>query len=307
MDRIGIRELEYFVAVGEELHFGRAATRLHLSQPPLSRQIKALEEKLGVVLLNRDTQTVSLTPPGSLFLKDARQILRHLDRAAEAIQFAEQGQVGRFEIGFVGSALDDQMTRFLYQFRQTQPSVQVRLREMEAPHLLEALQEKEIDGAFIGAAPAQLPKGFRLVLWRIAPVYIAMSKEHRLAGRKGVHLRELSEEPWISLSREVAPAFYRQFVRWCADEGFRPRVIVESSRAAAVLGMVAMNDGISLVADATARSGAGLKELRFQRLISPFATLVHVFVCRESDESPVLRDFIRILEEEAEVDPKDVE
>ncbi len=307
MDRIGIRELEYFVAVGEELHFGRAAARLHLSQPPLSRQIKALEEKLGVVLLNRDTQTVSLTPPGALFLMDARQILRHLDRAAEAVQLAAKGQSGRFEIGFVGASLDDQMTRFLYRFRQTQPDVQVRLREMEAPHLLEALQEKEIDGAFIGTVPVQLPKGFRLVLWRIAPVSIAMSKEHRLAGRKGVHLRELAEEPWISLAREAAPAFYRQFVRWCMDEGFRPRVIAESSRSAAVLAMVAMGDGISLVADVTARAGASLKELRFQRLISPFATLVHVFVCREGDNSPVLRDFIRILEEEAELEPKDGE
>ena len=307
MDRVTIRELEYFVAVAEELHFGRAAARLHLSQPPLSRQIKALEEKLGVILLNRDTQTVVLTRPGALFLSDARVILRQIDRAAEEVRRADEGQVERFEIGFVGAALENRMVKFLSRFRQAQPQVQVRLHESDAPDLLKALQEKTIDGAFVGTAPAQVQKGFRTVLWQMMPVWIAMSKNHPLAKRDGLHLRDLALEPWISLSQEVAPAFHRQFVRWCAEEGFRPRIIAESSRAAAILAMVAMGDGISFISDTMVRAGAGLPDLRFQKLRSPFALLIHIFVCRENDDSPILSEFVRILEEEADVEPKETD
>jgi LysR family transcriptional regulator, benzoate and cis,cis-muconate-responsive activator of ben and cat genes len=307
MDRVTIRELEYFVAVAEELHFGRAAARLHLSQPPLSRQIKALEEKLGVTLLKRDTQTVVLTRPGTLFLSDARVILRQIDRAAEAVRRAEEGQVERFEIGFVPAALESRMVKFLSRFRQAQPQVQVRLHENAAPDLLKALQEKTIDGAFVGTAPAQVQKGFRTVLWQMVPVWIALSKNHPLAKRDGLHLRDLAQEPWIALAQEVAPAFHRQFVRWCMDEGFRPRIIAESSRSTAVLAMVALGDGISLVTDTTAQTGKTLPDLRFQRLRSPFALLIQVFVCRENDDSPILSEFVRIMEEEAEVEPKETD
>ncbi|HEY0256340.1 MAG TPA: LysR substrate-binding domain-containing protein [Candidatus Methylacidiphilales bacterium] len=305
MDRISIRELEYFVAVAEELSFSKAATRLHLSQPPLSRQIKALEEKLGVTLLQRDTQTVTLTGPGTVLLTDARQILRHLDRAAEAAQRAGKGAVERFEIGFLGSVLDDRLSHFLYNFRHAYPEVQLLMRELDAPDLLEALKDKTIDGAFIGTAPAQLPKDFRLILWRMTPVWLVLSKDHRFAKREGVHLRELADDPWILLTQNTAPGFYRQIMRWCQDEGFRPRVFSEVTRYTAALALNAIGDGISLVPDQLKRMGEGIPELRFKRLLSPFAVLAQTFACREDDNSPLLRKFIAMLEREAETEPKE--
>src|ERR1700733_9231021 len=150
MDRISIRELEYFVAVAEELSFSRAAARLHLSQPPLSRHIQALESKLGTSLLKRDTQTVSLTEPGALLLADGRSILRQLDRAAEAVQRTSKGEVERLELGFTPSALDNRLSRVLYEFRHSHPQVQLRMRELDSPQLMEALQEETLDGAFVG-------------------------------------------------------------------------------------------------------------------------------------------------------------
>ena len=159
MDRISIRELEYFVAVAEELSFSRAATRLHLSQPPLSRHIKALEDKLGVPLLKRDTQKVSLTRPGALLLADGRSILRQLDRAAEAVQRTSKGEVERLELGFTPSALDERLSRFLYEFRHSHPQVQLRMRELDSPQLMEALQEETLDGAFVGNVAEQMPRG----------------------------------------------------------------------------------------------------------------------------------------------------
>jgi DNA-binding transcriptional LysR family regulator len=290
------------VAVAEELNFSRAASRLHLTQPPLSRHIKGLEDKLGVPLLKRDTQSVSLTKPGALLLADGRLILRQLDRAAEAVQRAGKGAVDRLEVGFTASTLDNHLSRFLYDFRHAHPGVQLRVRELDAPELLEGLQDLTIDGAFIGNVATELPKGFRLVLWRMTPVWLAVSKDHPLAGQPGVHLRELADQSWIFLSREVAPAYHLQVTRWCQDEGFRPRVVAEPSRSAAMLALIAIGDGIGLVPDQLKSMGAGIPELRFLRLLSPFAVLPQAFVCRDDDDSPVLRDFVALLEQRAEIE-----
>ncbi|MEJ0000496.1 MAG: LysR substrate-binding domain-containing protein [Verrucomicrobiota bacterium] len=305
MDRISIRELEYFVAVAEELNFSRAAARLHLSQPPLSRHIKALEEKLGVTLLTRDTQTVTLTKPGAILLEDGRQILRHLDRAAESVQLAGKGAVEPVELGFTSTTLDDRLSRFLYDFRHAHPQIQLRMRELDAPDLLEGLRDKTLDGAFIGAAPTQLPKEFRLLLWRMTPVWLAVSKDHRMAKREGVHLREFADDPWIFLAREAAPAFYREMMRWCQEEGFRPRVVAEPTRSTAGLALIAIGDGVGFVPDQLRIMGTALPELRFLRLLSPFALLAQTFAWRESDNSPQLQEFVARLDLTAELEMKD--
>ncbi len=303
MDRISIRELEYFVAVAEELSFSRAATRLHLSQPPLSRHIKNLENKLGAPLLRRDTQNVALTKPGAILLADGQSILRQLDRAAEAVQRAGKGEVERLEVGFTASTLDDHLSRFLYEFRHSHERVQLRMRELDAPELIEALQDRTLDGAFIGNVTAQLPRGLQLVLWRMTPVGVVVSRDHPMAGRESVHLRELANESWVFLSRETAPAYHEQLLRWCQNEGFRPRIVAEPSRSAAMLALIAIGDGIGLIPDQLKTMSAGIPELRFLRLMSPFAVMPQAFVYRDSDDSPVLRDFIALLEKQAEVEP----
>ena len=301
MDRISIRELEYFVAVAEELSFSRAATRLHLSQPPLSRHIKALEDKLGVPLLKRDTQKVSLTRPGALLLADGRSILRQLDRAAEAVQRTSKGEVERLELGFTPSALDERLSRFLYEFRHSHPQVQLRMRELDSPQLMEALQEETLDGAFVGNVAEQMPRGVQLVLWQMATVWVALSKDHPLAGREGVHLRELAQEPWILLSRNVAPAYHQQVLRWCQGEGFRPRIVAEPSRSSATLALIGIGDGVGLVQDQLKIMGAAIPELRFLRLLSPFAVIPQAFAYRASEDQ-ALKDFVKLLEERAEVE-----
>ncbi len=298
MERPDIRDLECFIAVAEELNFSRAAERLHLSQPPLSRRIRALEEKVGVVLLKRDTQTVSLTPAGTLFLEDARQLLRQTDRAVASARAAEAGAEERLDVGFVGATLEDRMTRVLRRFRREHPRRQLRLHEMTVPDLLDALREGNIDGAFIGTAPARLPRGFRLVPWRKEPAWIAVPREHRLARRGSVHLRELSGESWVVLAQEAAPAYHRQFVRWCEGEGFSPRVVAEPHRVAALLAMVAVGEGISLIPDATRQGARNSPEVRFLRILSPAAVLVHVFACRKGDAAPALAELIALLERE---------
>src|SRR5258708_1126261 len=151
MDRPSLWELECFVAVAEELHFSKAAKRLQISQPPLSRQIQALERKLGVQLLRRKIRTVELTLPGELFLADAREILNHLDRASFAANRSGGGEIERLRLGFLSSLLGPDLIEVLRSFRDERPTSQVELLDLPAADQLWHLQHGTLDGGLIGA------------------------------------------------------------------------------------------------------------------------------------------------------------
>src|SRR5689334_21756223 len=129
INRATVHEMECFAAVAEELSFSRAAKRLHMSQPPLSRQIQSLEAKLGVPLLHRNTRSVSLTAAGTLYLEDARQILTRLDGAAASARRAATGEAGRLRLAFIGALLDERLVRILRSFRQLHPRCQIHLTD----------------------------------------------------------------------------------------------------------------------------------------------------------------------------------
>lgn len=293
MNRPGVYELECFVAVAEELSFSRAARRLHLSQPPLSRQIQSLEEKLGVRLLNRNTRSVALTSAGALYLQDTRQILTRLDAATASVRRANTGEILRLNLAFVGVLLEEDMVGVLKSFRKLHPRCQIHLMDLPPAAQLKALQAGHVDGAFIGAAPHKLDRSLSALIWKREPLLIALPERHPFAGRMKVSLSALKNENWVMVARSAAQAFRRQFDRLCMNAGIRPQVVQESERVAAVLTMVAAQQGISLLPEAVSRlvhPGVVFREIR-----GPTPLLEHAFVYRADKENQLVSDFLNLL------------
>lgn len=293
MNPITIYELECFVAVAEELNFSRAAARLHLSQPPLSRQIQSLEAKLGVRLLNRNTRMVAPTSAGALFLEDTRHILTRLDEAAASARRAATGEISRLRLAFVGALLDESLVALLQTFRKLHPNCQIHLTDLPPAAQLEALQAGQADGAFIGATPRKLNKSFASVVWKREPLLIVLPAEHALAAAKSVPLAALQNESWVMVSRTAAPAFRQQFDGLCAAAAIRPRVVQESERAAAVLTMVAARQGVSLLPESVARLVHPGVAFRPVKGLSP--VLEHAFAYRSGENNATIKDFLKML------------
>ncbi len=163
MNSVDLRELECFVAVAAHLNFSKAARQLHLSQPPLTRHVQALEEKLGTRLFHRNTHAVSLTKAGALFWEDAEAILRHLQRATESVRRVARGETVRLRLAFVGALLDAKLVRLIQQFRAAHPTAQVEIADLSPASQLAALHAGEIDGGFIGARPSRSDKKLTLL------------------------------------------------------------------------------------------------------------------------------------------------
>jgi len=293
MNRVGIRELECFVAVAEELNFSRAARRLNMSQPPLTRQIQSLEEKLALRLFERSTRAVSLTPAGTLYLEDARNILTQLDGATESARRAVTGESARLRLAFIGALLDEGLIRLLQVFREKHPRCQIHLTDLSAAAQLEALAAGQVDGAFIGAPPQNLPRGIASFIWKREPLLIALPDRHPLTAHKSLSFSALKPESWVMISRNAAPAFRQQFDGLCAGADFRPRVVQESDRVAAVLTMVAAGQGISLLPEAVSRlirEGVAFRPVKGLRPV-----LAHTFVYRNRKPDTLVADFVKLL------------
>ena len=294
MNRADIHELECFVAVAEELNFSRAAARLHMSQPPLSRQIQSLEEKLALRLFERSTRAVSLTPAGALYLEDARELLTRLDAAAESARRAVAGEGARLRLAFIGALLDEALVRLLQTFRASHPHCQIHVADLPAGAQLEALNTGQVDGAFIGAPVKNAGREVVSVTWKRERLLLALPESHALAASKAIPLAALRPESWVMISRSAAPAFRLQFDALCARADFRPRVVQESDRVAAVLTMVAAGQGISLLPEAVSRLiGAGVA-LRALKGGKPM--LEHTFIYRVRNTNPALADFVGLIE-----------
>ncbi|MBW8782284.1 MAG: LysR family transcriptional regulator [Verrucomicrobia bacterium] len=240
-----LRHLRYFVAVAEELHFGRAALRLKLAQPPLSQQVKILENELGVKLLMRSSRKVALTSEGGVFLEHARQILAQAQTAKMAMQAARRGEIGRITIGFVTSAAYSLLPAVLREFTRQRPKVEVRCVEMGAEDQLAALQERQIQIAIMRLAPAV--DHLKAELLTREPFVLALPTDHPRAGTPAAVLRGFAQEPFVLFPRAHAPAIYDAIIASCLKAGFSPRVTQEGAEIHTILALVAAGLGVALV------------------------------------------------------------
>jgi len=287
------RELECFIAVAEELSFTRAAKRLNLAQPPLSRHIRALEEKINATLFIREPRNVSLTSAGSIFYEETRNIPRRLERAGEIAKRFAAGEIARLRLGFVSAVMNDELIEIIRSFRAKHPAVQIMLHDVSPHEQLRAIADGRLDGGFVGLAPPGKQAGIRFVAWRKEALVCLVPSGHWLCKRKSVSLAALADESFIAVSHESAPAFANHVRELCKAAGFRPREILESPRAQAVALMVAAGSGIAILPEAL----AGLVKRSASAIpIVGGPKITHVFACQKQRvPGGPLEDLIRML------------
>lgn len=293
MNRPNIRELECFIAVADHLNFSRAARALHLSQPPLTRHIKALEEKLGSRLFERNTHAVSLTDSGKLFLEDARLVLGQLDRAVEATKRSGDGETTRLRLAFVGALLDEKLVHLIQLFRKIHPTCQVQITDLAPAAQLAAIKVGEIDGGFIGAQPARAIKDISFTVWSKEPLLLALPENHPLAKVRSLRWKDLAALPWVMVSRSAAPAFRQQFTDLTEKHRLSGRIVQESDRVPAILTMVAAGSGLTLIPQSVRHLLT--KGICFRKLPVPEPLLYHTFAYRSRPMPVPLKDFLSLL------------
>jgi LysR family transcriptional regulator, benzoate and cis,cis-muconate-responsive activator of ben and cat genes len=247
MNEFSLRELECFIAVAEELSFTRAAERLRLAQPPLSRHIKALEGKLEVELLERSRRHVALTSAGLAFLAEARDILLRLRRAGEMARRTARGETDHVKVGFVSAVLSPELVGVFTRFGKKHPHIRMQLYDLLPSEQLEALARGEIEVGFIGVAPEKLPPGLEVTRWREEELLAFLPPNHPLAAKAGVKLAELANEPFVMISAAAAPAYHTYLHRLCLEAGFRPRIVQEAVRAQAVAALTVAGAGVAIL------------------------------------------------------------
>jgi len=292
--------MRYFVAVAEELHFGRAAERLHIVQPALSKQVAGLEGELGVRLLERTKRRVQLTEAGRVFLGEARAILAATEGAAEAARRAARGQIGKLGIGFIGPATYNVLPRMLKTYRERYPDVELDLHEWTTSEQFKRLHEDSIQVGFVRLPISDDGLVFETVLRE--PVMVVLPEDHPLAAWDEVPLKSLSDEPFVLIPRRREPGLHDRYITLCRSAGFGPRVVQEANRIHTIVGLVASGMGVSFAPASTrALQRPGVV---YRRLLGPSPTLEMAVVRRREDPSPVLRAFLEIV---AEVGPQTVE
>lgn len=284
-----LRHLRYFVTVAEELHFGRAAEKLHISQPPLSMQIRSLEEELGVMLLHRTQRHVSLTQAGHVFLQEARQILARLEQAVLMTRRAGRGEIGELSVGFISVADYNVLPVVLRKFRQRFPLVNLILRESTTDAQIRDLLGGRIDVGFV-LPPIDEP-ALQSVCIVSEPLVAALPDRHPLAQRPGkLALANLKDAPFILFPRPMAPGLYDDVVSFCRAAGFSPRVEQEAIQMQTIVSLVSAELGVALIPASLTnlrRTGVTYKAIRET---SPL-TEIHL-AWRRGDELPTLRAFV---------------
>lgn len=238
-----LRQLRYFVAVAEELHFGRAALRAGIAQPPLTQQIRKLEAELGCVLFLRGRKT-TLTEAGAVLLEHARRILADAEDAASAARRAGLGESGCLTVGVPPSIMLSGLPAIIRKYRRRYPGVEFTLRELSTSAIETALQRGEIDLGFLReirlAPPLRSETAFR------EPVVVVLPASHAMAKVKDLRLAALRDEPFVFFPRRLGPAFHDKFISFCTAAGFVPRVVQEATQWQSVVCLVEAGMGISL-------------------------------------------------------------
>jgi DNA-binding transcriptional LysR family regulator len=289
---VELRQLRYFVAVAEELHFRRAAERLHISQPPLSQQIRALEEELGFALLVRTRRRVELTPAGAAFLRDARAILLELDGAVAGARRIDAGQTGRLRINFVGSALFSIVPGTVERFRLSRSGVALELRERATVDQLRAVRAGSADVGLV-RPPIEDDDELRVETVLRERTVAALPAGHPLAALRRVPLRRLAAEPLVLFPRDQAPGFHDLLIGALAGAGGAragaPQIIQYAPEMLTIIGLVAAGTGVSLVPASVAR--LALDGVAYRPVAgAPLSELVAV--TRAGDDSALVRAFV---------------
>ena len=277
-----LRQLKYFVAVAEELNFRRAAEKLYMQQPPLSRQIRSLETELGVELFHRNKRTVVLTEAGKAFLDEARLTLAQAQRAINAVKTKSS-----LNIGFSICAFDRVIPELIHRFRQQYPETEISMTEMSKEKQIAALLNSQIDLGFCYAPIASRELENTIILSE--PLAVVLPLNHPLAEREQIEWRSLQNESFILCPQDIKPDVRQQIEQLCTDAGFELKIAQEASPPEIQLRLVESGVGISLMA--TQSRSRHQAKVVYTPLVNPMPKLEIAAVWRCDERSTVLDKF----------------
>jgi LysR family transcriptional regulator, benzoate and cis,cis-muconate-responsive activator of ben and cat genes len=291
---VELKQLRYFCAVAEVEHFGKAAATLKIAQPALSRQVRQLEDELGVDLFERLPRGVRLTPSGRALLTDGRRLLTEMDDIANRARAAGHGEVGTLRVGVAESASSrGHMVGALIEFRSAYPRVVLELQHMTSLNQMNALTNRHIDAAFVYHFPDDRPD-LSHVLVEYTWIVLALPDHHRLAREPRIRLADLDGEPMVWIKRAQAPATHDLTMRACVSAGLSPNIVQDATSESMSLSLVSVGGLLTFVTDTNVERKPGNVVLRQVEDLSLEFSL-HL-AWRTADTSPLLRRFIEVVE-----------
>jgi DNA-binding transcriptional LysR family regulator len=290
-----LRHLRYFIAVAEELHFTRAAERLHIGQPPLSHAIQSLEADLGVQLFERTKRWVRLTEPGKLLLVDARRILLEVEQAGETVRRAQRGEAGELRIGFtLSTPLTPLFASVIKRYRRDFPAVTLTLHEMATRRQLDALALRNLDLGFIRPPETPVTASLKLHKLRDDKLVAVLPTDSALAKKKSVAIRDLALLPFVMYPPDAGTGIYPQLFRLCRAAGFEPRVVQEAGEASTIIGLVAAGSGVTVLP-------ASFQHIQLEgvcyRPLSDADAITTLLLARRRERAPLVEGFVKLAVE----------
>lgn len=290
---MNLTRLRYFVVVAEELHFGRAAKRLHMAQPPLSQQIRQLEQELGSDLFERTTRRVELTGAGRTLLPQARRLLAQADAVDRLMSEHRTGGAGELRLGFVDSASYEMMPRLLRAHRERHPGISFELHSMSSESQRTALLDGELDLGLARTRGDEAGLDHRIIIEE--RLFLAVSSDHRLADRASTSLSQLADESFISFSRTQSPALTSELQTMLDRAGVRYDPIIEAEEYTTIVGLVAAGEGVAVV-PAAVRSFQP-PNLTYVRLRDPEATSRLMLLTRNDEPLRIVTRAVELAHE----------
>lgn len=289
-----LRHLRYFIAVADELSFTNAAKRLHISQPPLSNQIQALEAELGVKLFDRKTHPIQLTPAGQAFLEESRATLAQLEQAVNKTQRIHQGELGYLTVGFTSSISNGVFPEILRTFRQRYPEVQLILQEEHSAFLIQRLRDRQTDIIFFYLYH-EIAEANDLETMSLTkePFVVVLPKNHPLAAQSKISLSDLKDQEFVMPLHQVVSGLSEEIYHLCSQAGFIPKVAQTAVFMVTILGLVAGENGISILPSHVQnlkREGVVYRPIQEQTTTTQLTA-----VWRHNHSSTILQQFLDII------------
>jgi DNA-binding transcriptional LysR family regulator len=292
---LDLRQLNCFVVLAEQLHFGRAAARLHISQPPLSLKIRALEEELGLLLFIRSSRRVELTHSGQIFLQEARRLLHDAEKLEKFAHSLGLGEAGTLAIGFNASTVYQLMPSLVSTFSERYPYVKLTLHEMVSAEQIKALQEHRID---VGLLRPPLPTGFRTLSLGEEEILVFLPAQHPLTAQESIAIEALAEEPMVMFSKLEAAYFHHLVMEMCAEAGFIPNVRQETRHIHAIVALVGAGMGLALLPESATHirmRGVEVRPLKARGKLGKTRKAQFTLAVLDSNVNPVATHFLQVV------------
>jgi DNA-binding transcriptional LysR family regulator len=290
-----LRHLRYFQAVAEELSFSKAARRLRIAQPALSRAVQELEQDLGTRLIDRNRRTVSLTPAGTVLLGETAVVLERLDESLRRVKRTAAGEEGELRLGYIGPPTQPFLGRLLAEYRLRFPKVSVHLEERTPERVWEMVAKGRLSVALTRPVPGQGERALSTLLLRQEPLGIVVRADHPLAEKKSIAWKDLAQEPLIVLARREGVGLHDEILAACRAAGFAPRISQSPSLMGTVLTYVEAGSGVGIATDSVAASSMPAC-LRYVP-VTPEHSVPLVMVWNPDELSPSVKAFRDLMSE----------